>query len=179
MHDEARMRSLLLGVIFVVGCSTNALPGGGATTVVGDPDLGPVGSGGGGGGGGGEGTCVPGQPDGAALPVGDLATAQTLLTGRWRLCSTSSNTIGSWTPASFGGIEFTSDGQFFVLDTTLARGDVQGLVMYNPLPGPDWEQIALRVRGQGDDYMVSFSDGPRRLRLTGPNSFSASFVQTN
>ena len=165
------MRTILLSVI-LVGCSTNALPGGGATTVVSDPDLGPVG-------GGGVGMCTPGQADGTALPIADLATAQTLLGGRWRLCSTNSNTIGSWTPASFGGMEFTSDGQFFVLDTSLARGDVQGLVLYNPLPGPDWEQIALRVRGQGDDYIVSFSDWPRRLRLTGPNSFSASFVQAN
>jgi hypothetical protein len=121
--------------------------------------------------------CIAGQPDGAALPVGDLATAQSLLTGRWRLCSTSSKTIGPWTPASFGGIEFTSDGQFFVLDASGVRGDVQGSVLYNPSPGPDWEQIALRSRGQGDDYTVSFSDGPRRLRMTGPNSFSASFVR--
>jgi hypothetical protein len=158
--------------VILVGCSTNALPGTSAGTVVSDPDLG----GEGGGGGGGGGVCVAGQSDGAALPVGELATAQSLLTARWRLCSTTSNTIGPWTPASFGGIEFTGDGQFFVLDTSLGRGDVQGLVQYNPLPGPDWEQIALRVRGQGDDYIVSFSDGPRRLRMTGPNSFSASFV---
>jgi hypothetical protein len=177
MHGWVRMRSLLLTVM-LVGCSSNALPGGGATTVVGDPDLGPVGNGGGGGGGGGGGVCVPGQPDGAALPVGDLATAQALLTHRWKLCSANSDSLGPWKPASFGGIEFTSDGQFFVLDASLARAnDVLGLVLYNPLPGPDWEQIALRVRGQGDDYMVSFSDGPRRLRLTGPNSYSASFVQ--
>ena len=166
------MRSIVLSVM-LVGCSTNALPGGGATTVVGDPDLGPVG-----GGGGGCGMCVPGQADGAALPVGDLATAQALLTGRWKLCSASSDGLGPWKPASFGGIEFTGDGQFFVLDTSLARADdVLGLVLYNPLPGPDWEQIALRVRGQGDDYTVSFSDGPRRLRLTGPSAYSASFVR--
>jgi hypothetical protein len=175
MHYEAPMRWLLMTVM-LVGCSTNALPGGGAVTIVGDPDLGVRGGGGGGGSGNGGGMCIAGQPDGAALSVGALATAQSLLTGRWRLCSTSSNTIGPWTPASFGGIEFTSDGQFFVLDANLARGDVQGILQYNPLPGPDWEQIALRSRGQGDDYIVSFSDGPRRLRMTGPNSFSASFV---
>ena len=94
------------------------------------------------------------------------------------------------------GIEFTADdsvtgapsggGHWYFLesraDGSIQRGqgfDGQGTFLYNPAPGPDFEQIHLSASGRYDDFTVAFADAPRKMRLLGPSSFTALFVPLN
>ena len=189
---------VLATIVFVAACRSVAVPLGG------DGD--PAGSGGAAGSGAGGGGGIVGdpdlgvdpnacsEPDGSVVRIGgDLAVAQELLPARWGLCSRSSDTFGPWSPAALAGVEFVADdsvtqaqaggGRWYFLtraaDGTVARGQgfgAEGTFLYNPLPGDDWEQISMSSGGQYADFTVAFTDGPRKLRLVGPSSWTAIFA---
>ena len=54
--------------------------------------------------------------------------------------------------------------------------DGGGVFLYNPFPGPDFEQIALEQTGTSADFNTAFTDGPRKLRLDDGASFQATFA---
>lgn len=134
-----------------------------------------------------------GAPDGPIVPLPDLANAKARLPGLWGVCSQSSATLGPWTPPSFAGIEFVADdsvtpaqaggGRWYFLargsDGTIARGqgfDAQGTFLYNPFPAGDSEQVHLMSGGSYADFTVAFERDPVKMRMLGPNSFSALFA---
>ena len=189
--------SILAGVVLLscVGCKSTPLPTGGgagtATTPLADMapadnvvDLGnPPAS------------VACGEPDGTVVSLGgDVTNAQKLLPGRWLDCSHSPGSLGPYPlPASFAGLEFEEDdsvtqassggGHWYFLETaadgSIVRGtgfDAGGVFLYNPFPGPDFEQIALEQTGKSADFNVAFTDGPRKLRLDDGASFQATFA---
>jgi hypothetical protein len=194
------MRASLIGLIIVfagVGCRSPAIPSTGPGSLVGmdmapslDMDAIDMSPSGPDHGRGLASECA--LPDGSPVSVGDLATARKLLPGRWWTCSRTSTTLGPWPAIDFAGIELAADdsvtgapsggGRWYLLSLTaggalerIPGADAQGIFLYNPLPGPDFEQIALEKTGQSVDYNASFTDGPRKLSLQG-SSFSGKFV---
>ena len=189
---------LLLGMLLItcVGCKSDPLPGGGGgggggdvTTPGGDMASGT--------------TTTPnppasvacGEPDGTVITLaGDVKNAQKLLPGRWQACTHLTGSLGGYAlPASFVGLEFEEDdsvtqnpgggGHWYFLETaadgSIVRGsgfDGGGIFLYNPFPGPDFEQIALEQTGTSSDFNAAFSDGPRKLHLDDGASFSATFA---
>lgn len=196
------MRLSMLACVLVltcVGCRSTALPtgdGNGAGTVgagngvadmaspVGSPDLAHP-----------DASVACSEPDGTVVSLGgDVENAQKLLPGRWLACSHSGGSLGAHAlPAAFAGLEFEEDdsvtqnqgggGHWFFLETaadgSIVRGsgfDGGGVFLYNPFPGPDFEQIALEQTGTSSDYDVAFSDGPRKMHLDDGAAFEAVFA---
>jgi hypothetical protein len=186
------MRSLTIGfVIFLAaaGCRSQSVPLGGEESTGDVLDMT---------------TALPDHGRGLAnlcvgsstspVAVGDLTTARGLLPGRWLSCSRPSDNLGPWPAIDFAGLEFVNDdsvtpassggGRWFLMALTASGGsleripvaDAQGIFLYNPLPGPDFEQIALEKGGQSIDYNVSFADGPRKMTMSDGASFTAVFA---
>lgn len=177
------MRALLLPFVIVLasaGCKSGSLPMDALDMDIGNPDHG-------------RGVAAECDLTAAGVPVGDLATARALLPGRWLNCSRPSDDLGPWTGIDFAGLEFVTDdsvtpaaaggGRWFYLSPNRPDGpleripvpEAEGTFLYNPLPGPDFEQIALQKDAGSIDYQLFFTEGPRKLRMTNA-SFTAVFV---
>ncbi|HXU69435.1 MAG TPA: hypothetical protein VN947_08900 [Polyangia bacterium] len=126
---------------------------------------------------------------------GDVENAHKLLPGRWLACAyTTPYNLGAYAlPVGFAGLEFVEDdsvtqapaggGHWFFLvnaaDGSIVRDsdvDGGGIFLYNPLPGPDFEQIALEETGKSSDVDAAFRDGPRQLHLDDGAGFEGAFA---
>jgi hypothetical protein len=184
---RAVMRSSVLAFVLLltgVGCQSTPLPIGD-----GNGDMGPTGG------------ADLANPDwalaclqaGTAVSLGgDVKNAQKLLPGIWLACGYTPGSLGAYPlPAGFAGLEFVEDdsvtqhqgggGHWFFLETTadgsvVRASDGGGIFLYNPLPGPDFEQIALEQTGKSSDVDAVFKEGPRQLHLDDGAGFEAAFA---